>query len=74
MTRGDYVKMRRERISGNKYSLNKNDREAFRVRSKKKYYHYYIGHYDSAKYQEQLDLLQDLEDLAIAERIVFNDR
>lgn len=54
MKLGDYVDKMRERISGSKYSLDKKDRDAYVVRSRKKYYHCYIGHYDSAIYQKQM--------------------
>jgi hypothetical protein len=53
MKLGEYVDKMREQISGSKYSLDKKDREAYVIRSKKKYY-YYIGHYDSDVYQKQM--------------------
>ena len=54
MKLGDYVDKMRERISGSKYSLSKKDRDAYVVRSVKRHYYHYIGHYDSAIYQKQM--------------------
>lgn len=54
MKLGDYVATARVRISGSRYSQEINDRDAYRVRSKKKYHHYYIGHYDPAKYLKEM--------------------